>query len=853
MVLWKSVRRFVQDLAVGRGGQPRRVRRGYRRPGVEVLETRHLPSTLTPTTFADGGLGSGSLRDAVLQLNADTGTEDDTIQLLPGTYALTIRNTHGHENEGLEGDLDLTQTRHRWLIQGAGPSTVIDASQLQDRVFQIVNPGTQVVFQDLVIQSGLAQDNGTEGALPGTTDALGGGIFNNGGAITLDNLVLQNNMARGGYHSVALAARGGGLFSTGGSVIISDSTITDNQVFGGHGGGGAFFGGDGGAGAGGGIYSTDGSLTIADCTIASNGAVGGGGGSVTCWTQCFGGAGGPGQGGGIYASGGLLTLTNTAISRNTTAGGTGGDASATYFHGSGIAGNGAPGQGGGVYASGGLLTLADVAVSGNMTVGGTGGAGNIGRGGAGGESQGGGLSVDGTLTVSNSTITGNILHGGDVARIAGTGGGDANGGGLFVHGTLTVNDSTISGNTLQGGIGSPQGGTCRGGGVYGNGTLSIDNSTIAANTLQGGGSADFVQRTVGGASQGGGLYVSGTLTLSDSTVAANTLRGGDGRGRDDTGGASQGGGLYASGALTVSDSTVAANTLRGGDAGNIGANGGDANGGGVWVATGITAQLSFSTVATNQATGGMAGPGSGHSNGQAVGGGLYNQGQLQTRDTLLAWNRVIGRGNSSDPDLAGNLGSLGHNLVGNGDGGSGYDPTDLVGTLSSPIDPRLGPLADNGGPTQTMALLPRSPAIDAGDNTDAPEWDQRGPGYPRIVNGVIDIGAFEVQAHAHGRPTGQPLPDPLLVPSSPAPNALGPDLSISGSLPQAPAEGPGATDRAFLIPEASAAGRVAWEDRSVAPFPEEADGQGALPETDLEPVRSAWPPPPVSLEEAGLV
>ena len=55
-----------------------------------------------------------------------------------------------------------------------------------------------------------------------------------------------------------------------------------------------------------------------------------------------------------------------------------------------------------------------------------------------------------------------------------------------------------------------------------------------------------------------------------------------------------------------------------------------------------------------------------------------------------------------------------------------------------------------------MALLPGSPAIDAGDNTDAPEWDQRGPGYPRIVNGIIDIGAFEVQNDGSGP---SPLPD----------------------------------------------------------------------------------------------
>ena len=74
--------------------------------------------------------------------------------------------------------------------------------------------------------------------------------------------------------------------------------------------------------------------------------------------------------------------------------------------------------------------------------------------------------------------------------------------------------------------------------------------------------------------------------------------------------------------------------------------------------------------------------------------------------------------------------------------------TDLVGTSANSIDPKLGPLRNNGGPTQTMALLAGSPAINAGDNSHAPSYDQRGPGYPRIVGGRIDIGAFEVQAVA---------------------------------------------------------------------------------------------------------
>src|SRR6516165_5381303 len=186
-----------------------RKKRPYRtRLLLEPLEDRCVPTTITPTTFADGVLGTGSLRDAVLQFNADMGTDDDTIQLAAGTYSLMTQNAGGHhETAGQTGDLNLTQTSHHWIIQGTGPSTIIDASLLQDRVFQIVTPGTQVVFKDLVIQGGLAQDDGSDGALAGTTDALGGGILNNGGNITLDHVALTNNVARGG-DAAALSAPG---------------------------------------------------------------------------------------------------------------------------------------------------------------------------------------------------------------------------------------------------------------------------------------------------------------------------------------------------------------------------------------------------------------------------------------------------------------------------------------------------------------------------------------------------------------------------------------------------------------------------------------------------------------------
>jgi hypothetical protein len=103
--------------------------------------------------------------------------------------------------------------------------------------------------------------------------------------------------------------------------------------------------------------------------------------------------------------------------------------------------------------------------------------------------------------------------------------------------------------------------------------------------------------------------------------------------------------------------------------------------------------------------------------------------------------------------VSGPLDSQGHNLFGDTSGGSGFHPTDLLN-----VDPLLGPLQDNGGPTWTHALLAGSPALDAGDNTDAPDFDQRGEGFARVVNGTIDIGAFELQP-TNQPPVLDPIPD----------------------------------------------------------------------------------------------
>jgi hypothetical protein len=121
---------------------------------------------------------------------------------------------------------------------------------------------------------------------------------------------------------------------------------------------------------------------------------------------------------------------------------------------------------------------------------------------------------------------------------------------------------------------------------------------------------------------------------------------------------------------------------------------------------------------------------------------LYGGGTISIKNTIVAMNSAtVPPLMSVAPDTYGTVLSLGHNICLTSDGGNGFIQSvgDIVGT-----NPNLGPLADNGGPTLTMALLSGSPAIDSGDPANAPATDQRG--FVRIFGGTIDIGAFEAQS-----------------------------------------------------------------------------------------------------------
>jgi hypothetical protein len=154
-----------------------------------------------------------------------------------------------------------------------------------------------------------------------------------------------------------------------------------------------------------------------------------------------------------------------------------------------------------------------------------------------------------------------------------------------------------------------------------------------------------------------------------------------------------------------------------------------------------TATLTNVTVAGNKAS-----LPQGSSEGTIGGGILIDSGSVTLVNTLVALNSA-----TAGPDYFGvaGVGSC-HNLIGDATGSTGFGAShgDLLGTAARPLDPRLGPLQDNGGPTPTLALLPGSPALEAGDNgaqSVTEPSDQRGQGFARVVNGVIDIGAFEAQ------------------------------------------------------------------------------------------------------------
>lgn len=437
-------------------------------------------------------------------------------------------------------------------------------------------------------------------------------------------------------------------------------------------------------------------------------------------------------GGGIYNAG-TLSLTGSRLSGNSAGPGAVGEGGGLFndFHaaatitGSSITENTADstiGEGGGIFNYG-MVTIVGSTLSGNRAS-----AFSL-------LGWGGGIENEGMMSILASTLNGN--------SVTSSGG---LGGGIHNLGTLTIIASTLSGNSVQVVSGpNPPPYWASGGGIANSGTLTIIASTLSGNSVETSGTVSGGGIANGSINSGGGTLPGGTLTIIASTISGNHALGTGGYGlviRMLFPGEAYGGGIFNVGALTILESTFSGNSAvgQGGTDPQLGPFSGNSYGGAIY--TGTYGGLENATLSVLEST--LSGNSASFVfQGSAMGGGIDNNtgqpGTLRIQNTILAGNSA-----STAADMNGLLNSLGHNLIGIGDGGMGFTDTDLVGTAASPLDPELGALQDNGGPTPTMALLPSSPAIDTGALTDS-EWDQRGPGYPRMVKGATDIGAYEVQ------------------------------------------------------------------------------------------------------------
>jgi hypothetical protein len=495
-------------------------------------------------------------------------------------------------------------------------------------------------------------------------------------------------------------------------------------------------------------------LSISGVTIS-------GGNQTTIDGQCTYDFSGLGQvvGGGIFNTG-ALTLADVTVTGNTVTGPKGADAS------SGTAGTGVDAQGGGICSSG-PLTVIDSTITGNRATGGHGGkATGSAKAGWGGGAAGGGIETSGDLSLSGSTVQNNQAIGGAAGDGSGTGGngGSAFGGGIGLYEsasltdpTASIDDSRIEGNAEVGGAGPHVASTVQigsGGSAEGAianeslGAITITHTTIASNTTAGGAAGTQGGGTSGGDAGnagGAGVFTSGPLTMTASTVSGNTAIGGPASAAPGgTGGVAFGGGLYVQDPTTMVNTTIAGNAVSSGA-------GATARGGGVYdqqIGAGTTTLASV-TIANNSATAITAA--------MADGGNLDHgsASPISMRDTIIAGGASNGTGSDCGSKI-----SLdgGHNLESTTPTQCGLDPSaaDLIG-----VDPALGPLANNGGTTQTMALGAGSPAIGAGGQCTDPnnagqplQSDQRG--QPRA--NPCDIGAFEGQPPIAGAPTIGPGP-----------------------------------------------------------------------------------------------
>jgi CSLREA domain-containing protein len=562
-----------------------------------------------------------------------------------------------------------------------------------------MHSATTITNRVFGIDAGTTADISGISVEDGNVVGNGGGILDNATALNLSNSSLSGNTGQ----------EGGGIDVLGGTATLTDDSIDANP-----------------GSAGGGVYITHGTTAVIGGTISSNTSSGAGGGiyiqndsspsdsttlsGVTVDSNTAGGAGGGGYVQNDAEGSTNVTLTNDHFDSNTATGAGGGlylqndgGGSSTTITGGSVSSNTAGGAGGGIYdqndGTNTTVSATTVAVNENTSTNG----------------QGGGVYVE-----NNGTSTSTTFAGGSIDENTANPSNDRAGGGVYLQNDGDPSTASFTGGSISGNS------AYDGGGVF----------------VQSGSTSSFSQETVAGntASEAGGGFMfetaqSGSASITQSTISGNTVLG--------TVGISavlgDGGGIlsFECNAIALTNDTITANTA---------VNGGGYFGSACAESPTVSTAFRFDTISGNTATDGETGAG----NVQTI-----DDSNLTFAQTIVANGSASG---GPSPNCAftgpGSHASLGYNLF--GDASCGDPASDIVGQ-----DPELGPLQNNGGPTDTELPADGSPAVGAIPtgpcSASGVGTDQRGVARGAGLNGSCTIGSVEVGQAALFNPNGYRL------------------------------------------------------------------------------------------------
>ena len=699
-------------------------------PGGSYASNTTITATATPATgwvFAGwSNAATGTTDPLALTLVADVS--------LTGTFAQlpafdiqpqSITNLAGTMVTFTSDSVGTTPVVYQWYF-GSTPLTGSTTSSLTLTNVQIAQAGSYSVVATNLYGAAtssiaglvLTNANGSTNVVNTPTDAAlraaiaaGGWVsINCNGTIALTNTITLTKNVILDASSVNLIVSGGGsnrIFYVPAGITLAATNLTLAN--------GACIATNSSVPADGGAIYNLGTVVLTGCTLTNNTATNGLDSPIA-------------RGGAIFNNGGTIGLYGSSVLNNSAL-------NTAYSSTRSLA------FGGGIYNTNGTVIIVGSTLSSNLCKASPAYISTYGEYRTNETCFGGALfQISGSTFITNSLLATNVAYGTDDTGMndfpaSGIGGAIGSWAGLLV-----IDHSQLLGNYAHGGNGYHfEGGTGAGGAIWNAGTFVMESSSVSGNSAQSGGV------TFPANAMGGGIYNEGPSIFNHSAICGNKIAGANAVGsiQSYNGGNALGGGLYNAGQINATNCTIALNFASGGNYGDGPAgyaSRGNAMGGGLFNSTnGSFAGMNL-TIASNRcdATGGLLILYHTELPGVMTGAQIAS-----TNGTLSLHNALLAYG-GTNANCYGTITDLGFNM--NSDGSATFNSD----ASYSYTDPQLAALANNGGPTLTMALLDSSPAIGFGDTAGAPATDQRG--YFRIVADGIDIGAFQYNATSTSPP-----------------------------------------------------------------------------------------------------